>query len=317
MSGRAGAGVSSIPKAREDIAVRIVGSCIPTKHPSCFRTNSSPRKLGSAAKGSPLRKEVTKEKDHTKVGSFRLARAAGACCIRQRIVGRSIRSCGRKPRPRGGSVSDTTEKVAGNAGNARRFTRLVGIWAPQRRLYAPLDSGHLALLSPSCRLPVASLSLFWHFQPPVAPLSLACRFPVAVLSLPCRSPVASLSLACRPPVAILSLPVASCRFLSPCYFLPGALLSLSCRSPVVPSCCSPVAISCCLPVALLSLACRLPAASLSPPCRLPVASLSPNLVTCRSPVACLSLACRLPVVFLPPPFCLPVASLSPPCRPTW
>ena len=26
-----------------------------------------------------------------------------------------------------------------------------------------LDSGHLALLSPSCRLPVASLSLFWHF----------------------------------------------------------------------------------------------------------------------------------------------------------
>ena len=27
----------------------------------------------------------------------------------------------------------------------------------------PLDSGHLALLSPSCRLPAASLSLFWHF----------------------------------------------------------------------------------------------------------------------------------------------------------
>ena len=180
-----------------------------------------------------------------------------------------------------------------------------------------IDSGHLALLSPSCRLPVASLSLFRHFQPPVAPLSLACRFPVAVLPLPCRSPVASLSLSCRPPVASLSLPVASCRFLSPCYFLPGAFLSLSCRSPVVPSCRSPVAISCCLPVGLLSLACRLPAASLSPPCRLPVASLSPNVVTYRSPVACLSLACRLPVVFLPPPCRLPIASLSPPCRPTW
>ena len=26
-----------------------------------------------------------------------------------------------------------------------------------------IDSGHLALLSPSCCLPVASLSLFWHF----------------------------------------------------------------------------------------------------------------------------------------------------------
>ena len=79
-----------------------------------------------------------------------------------------------------------------------------------------VDSGHLALLSPSCRLPVVSLSLFWHFWPPVAPLSLACRSPVAVLSLPCRSPVASLSLSCRPPIAILSHPVASCCFLSPC-----------------------------------------------------------------------------------------------------
>ena len=140
-----------------------------------------------------------------------------------------------------------------------------------------IHSGHLALLSPSCHLPVASLSLFWHFQPPVAPLSLACCFPVAVLSLPCRSPVASLSLSCRPPVAILSLPVASCCFLSPCYFLPGAFLSLSCRSPVVPSCRSPVALSYCLPFALL----------------------------------------YLPVIFLPPPCRLPVASLSPPCRPMW
>ena len=32
-----------------------------------------------------------------------------------------------------------------------------------KRSFALLDSGHLALLSPSCRLPVASLSLFWHF----------------------------------------------------------------------------------------------------------------------------------------------------------
>ena len=120
------------------IPVRIAGSCILTKHPSGSRTNSNPRKLGRAAKRSPLRKEVAKEKDHTKVGSFRLARAAGACCIRRRIVGRSIRSCGRKPRPRGGSVSDTTEKVAGNAGNPRGWTRLVGIWAPHRRQYAPL-----------------------------------------------------------------------------------------------------------------------------------------------------------------------------------
>ena len=184
-------------------------------------------------------------------------------------------------------------------------------------VFFTLDSGHLALLSPSCRLPVASLSLFWHFQPPVAPLLLACRFPVAVLSFPCRSPVASLSLSSRPPVSILSLPVASYRFLSPCYFLPAAFLSLSCPSPVVPSRRSPVAISCYLPVALLSLACRLPAASLSPASRLPVASLSPNVVTCRSPVACLSLACRLPVVFLPPPCRLPVAqrgNLSLSCR---
>ena len=102
MSGRAGAGASSIPKcpacgngrhSREDCLV-----LHPHKAPTGSRKNSNPRKLGSAAKRSPLRKEVAKEKDHTKVGSFRLARAAGARCIRQRIVGRSIRICGRKPR---------------------------------------------------------------------------------------------------------------------------------------------------------------------------------------------------------------------------
>ena len=90
-----------------------------------------------------------------------------------------------------------------------------------RNLQLPLrslDSGRLAPLSPSCCLPVASLLLFWHFSPPVAPLSLACCFPVALLSLSCRSPVAFLSHSCRPPIAILSLLVASCLFLSPCYF---------------------------------------------------------------------------------------------------
>ena len=56
--------------AREDIAVRIAGSCIPTKHQSGSRTNLSPRKFGRAAKRSPLRKEMAKKKDHTKVGSF-------------------------------------------------------------------------------------------------------------------------------------------------------------------------------------------------------------------------------------------------------
>ena len=142
MSGRTGAGASSIPKCpacgkgrhrREDCGV-----LHPHKAPERLHGNSHPRKLGRAAKQSPLRKEVAKEKNHTKVGSFRLARAAGARCIRQRIVGRSIWSCGRKARTSGGSVSDKTEKVAGNAGNPRRLTRLVGIWAPHRRLYAPL-----------------------------------------------------------------------------------------------------------------------------------------------------------------------------------
>ena len=177
----------------------------------------------------------------------------------------------------------------------------------------PIDLGHLALLLPSCRLPVAFLSLFWHFQPPVAPLPLACRFPVAVLSLPCRSPVASLSLSRCPPVAFLSLPVASCCFLSPCYFLPGAFLSLSRRSPVVPSCCSPVApllLSCRPPVAFLSLpvaSCRflspcysLPGAFPSLSCRSPVvpSCRSPVAISCCLPVALLSLACRSPAASL-------------------
>ena len=174
-----------------------------------------------------------------------------------------------------------------------------------------IDSGHLALVSPTCRRLVASLLLFWHFWPRVAPLSPAFRFPVALPSLLSCSLVTSLSLSRRPLVAILSLPIASCRFLAPCYFLPGAFLSLSCRPHVVPSSRSPIAISCCLPVALLSLACHLPVASLSPPCRPHVASLLPNVVPCCSPIACFSLACRLPLAFLSPPCRLPVASLSP------
>ena len=174
-----------------------------------------------------------------------------------------------------------------------------------------IDSGHLAPLLPTCRRPVASPSLFWHFWPRVAPLSPAFRFPVALPWLLSCSLVTSLSLSCRPLVAILLLPIASCCFLAPCYSLPGAFLSLSCRSPVVPSCRSPIAISCCLPVALLSLACRLPVASLSPPCRPHVASLLPNVVSCRSLVACFLLACCLPLAFLSPPCRLPVAFLSP------
>ena len=175
-----------------------------------------------------------------------------------------------------------------------------------------IDSGHLAPLSPSCFLPLASLSPFWRFLAPVSPLLLACCFPVALPLLPGRSPVASLLLSCRPPVPILSLPMIFCRFLLPCYFFRSAFLSLSCPSPVVSSCHSPVTISCCLSVALLSLACRLPVASLLPPCVLPVVSCCPTwypvallLVASRLPVACLSLSCSLPV-----------ASLSPPCPPT-
>ena len=124
--------------AREDIAARTAGSCILTKHPNGSRTNSNPRKFGRAAKRGPMRKEVAKEKDHIKVGRFCLAKAVGARYRCRRVVRRSIRSCSRKPRPRCGSVSDTIEKVPGNAGIPRGLTRLVGIWAPHQRLYAPL-----------------------------------------------------------------------------------------------------------------------------------------------------------------------------------
>ena len=142
-SGRAGAGATAIPnfpacgKGRHS-RERYIGSCILTKHPSGSGTNSNPRKFRGAAKRGPLRKEMAKQKDHTKVGSLRLARAAEAGCIRRRVVARSIWSCRRKPRPRGGSVCDRTENVAGNAGKPKRLTRLIGIWAPHRRRYASL-----------------------------------------------------------------------------------------------------------------------------------------------------------------------------------
>ena len=147
----------------------------------------------------------------------------------------------------------------------------------------PVDSGRLALLSPSCRLPVTSLSFPWHFWPPVAPLPLACRFLVASLSLLALLP------SCRLPFAfvllILSLCLVSCCFpvatlLPPCR-PPVALLShLPCRLPVA---------CLLLPVAFLPLSCRFPVVFLSPSYRLPVATLSPS---CRSlphyPIACLA-----------------------------
>ena len=161
-----------------------------------------------------------------------------------------------------------------------------------------LDSGHLALLSPSCRLTVAVLALLAPCRSPVACLSLSCRSPVAPLSLPRRFPVAFLPPSCR-------YPVASCRFLlfpvaMPIFAwrLPVALLSLSCRSLPLLSCryfllppCRPL-------VACLSSSCRLPVASLSPPCRLPVAQCGNLSLSCCLPVACLSPACRLPVASL-------------------
>ena len=111
---------------------------------------------------------------------------------------------------------------------------------------SPLD------LSPSCRLPFASLSLILSL------CLVSCCFPVVSLSPPCRRPVASLLPSCRTsPVAFL---LPACRFLSlPCRF-PATFLLLSCRHPVV----------------FLSPHCRLPVA----PCRILMspASCGPNLM---------------------------------------
>ena len=82
MSGRAGAGASSIPKCpacgKKDIAVRIIASCILTKHPSGSKTNSHPRKLERAAKRSPLRKDVAQEKGPHKGGRFPPCKGCGS-----------------------------------------------------------------------------------------------------------------------------------------------------------------------------------------------------------------------------------------------
>ena len=108
---------------------------------------------------------------------------------------------------------------------------------------------------PSCRLPVAFLSLILSL------CLVSCRFPVVSLSPPCRRPVALLSPSCRTsPVAFLS---PACGFLSlPCRF-PAAGLSSSCRHSVV----------------FLSPPCRLPVA----PCRISPspASRGPNLIAAR------------------------------------
>ena len=142
MSGRAGAGASSIPKcpacgkgrhSRQDCRV-----LHPHKASEWLQDKLKSKKIGKGGQAKPAAQGGGKGKGPHKGGNFRLAGAAGAQCTRWRIVGRSIRSCGRKPRPGGGSVSDTTEKVAGIAGNPRRLTRLVGIWALHGRLYVPL-----------------------------------------------------------------------------------------------------------------------------------------------------------------------------------
>ena len=96
-----------------------------------------------------------------------------------------------------------------------------------RKFLRKMDLGRLPPLLPSCRLPVASLSRFWHFWPPVAPPSRACCFPAAILSLP-------LLLPCRYCDALLPpscpYPVTSCRFLS----FPVAMLLFAWCIPVGP-----------------------------------------------------------------------------------
>ena len=110
----------------------------------------------------------------------------------------------------------------------------------------------LALL-PSCRLPVAFLSLILSL------CLVSCRFPVVSLSPTCRCPVALLSPSCRTSPFGFLLP--ACRFLSPSCLFPAAGLSSSCRHPVV----------------FLSPPCRLPVA----PCRISLspASRGPNLLS--------------------------------------
>ena len=185
----------------------------------------------------------------------------------------------------------------------------------------------VAILLPTCRLPVAFLALLALCRSPVACLLLLCCSSVALLPLPCRFPVAFLPPSCR-------YPVASCRFL----LFPVGLLIFAWHLPVAllsPFCCSFLWLSavaslslpcrrqpCCPPVVFLLLSCCLscryvlfPVASLSSPCHHPVAALSPSchppvaallLPSCRLPVA----SCRFPAAFLPL-FCrLPVAMLS-------
>ena len=146
----------------------------------------------------------------------------------------------------------------------------------------------VALLLPSCCLPVAFLS---QKRIPAALLSLSCRSPVA---FSCRFPVVSLSPlalspSCRLPFAflslILSLCLASCCFpvvslLPPCRRPVASLLPSCCTSPVAflsPACCC-LLLPCCFAAAFPLFSCRHPVVFLSPPCRLLVAPcrLSPS-----------------------------------------
>ena len=65
----------------------------------------------------------------------------------------------------GEAIGDSRLLEAGRTEVNEALMRMTGV-RPEvgaRLIHLPLDSGDLALLSPSCRLPVASLSLFWHF----------------------------------------------------------------------------------------------------------------------------------------------------------
>ena len=142
MSGGPGAGASSIPRcpacgrerhSREDCWV-----LHPHKAPEWRQDKLKSKKIGKGSQAKPPAQGGGKGKGPHKGGTFQPCEGCRSTLHPPGDCWTLHPELREKAKAEGGLVSDTTEKVAGNAANPRRLTGLVGIWAPHRHLYAPL-----------------------------------------------------------------------------------------------------------------------------------------------------------------------------------
>ena len=99
----------------------------PHKAPEWLQDRLKSKKIGKGGQAKPIAQGGGKGKEPDKGGKFPPCKGCGSTLHPPEDCWTLNLELREKAKNEGGSVSETTEKVAGNAGNPRKLTRLVGI----------------------------------------------------------------------------------------------------------------------------------------------------------------------------------------------